>query len=1120
MNATRARTWAAPARRALLMALAVMVGASLAVVPGPSTQRAFAQSPSPSPSGTSGGQPAPTGPAISLLNPSAGYEPGLDPTGEDPPKVSDKYDGVDEAYQVVAAVANTPATPLVEASLRYADQNEIVIGQLQRVASTNVWELAWDVPQGFATGAATLHVGLYEITPQGIVEVAFDDVAVDMRHKGDDIDSAADETAEMTWPQQASPFGFFKPRNGQWRGIVEGKVSVTTPAARAFYSTTPPGAKPAFTQCGTSGTTSFTATPADPASKIVRLVCTLGTSDTPSDVTGVALMAIGGDNAAGLPDSQEAVDAHHVTPYAQSPDQMKLTMPDWARRLPGGCIAMTLLVNDHLDRPVQGANVDLHASGPNDQLSFGAVATGNGQSTPDRGAHETQGATNCTGAAAGQQGLHRRPGMSDGKHRESNTGTTLGRFTFQLFSASPGITDVVAWVDDEEMDGESGQRPADSDALEEGESSAQARLQWFGAAPALSLDPPGATGAPGECVPYLLKVRSDTAAVPQANVDLHVQSEMDGVRFCATEGGASLRAPDAGKHSAIDPAQASDAAATTPTIHAETEADDAGNVLFGLSGPGAGDATITGWMDGEKETDNDLLDGADARVTGIASWADCASAGHASFVSPSAFGATTPGPGTGANVSTKLDADHAVHVVVRSDCPSFAQAVEIQLGSGSTFRTLGTATRIGETDTYEFFWTPVPSDGSHTLRAHVVGAPADEDQRVTVNAQDATGGDPTEEADETVELTKPGNGQAAPFVDRAVEVNGIASSGAEGVDLFYTKASARDTPSGQAWVACGYVDLDGATNAVQPFAGSCALRAPDQPSEVTGVAALSVDCGLAQEGCDAGPDADARGLPTFKKDAGDAHRVFGYEALPFVSLSPAENESRTGECVPFTLSVADDTSQAMPGENVDVHVAGPVDEVAFCTPEGGSPSTSPTQGGHALSHTGQSVHFDPARPDTYHVEGRTDTEGRFVFGVTSDAAGDSQIVAWLDRTEDDVQGADETADDSILHWLVPQGCSVVGTDGADSLRGTAGPDRICGLGGNDTIAGWGSDDVLVGGAGADRLSGGSGNDVLQGGAGRDRLHGNGGRDRCTGGPQRDVLATCERDARVATSRHL
>ena len=85
------------------------------------------------------------------------------------------------------------------------------------------------------------------------------------------------------------------------------------------------------------------------------------------------------------------------------------------------------------------------------------------------------------------------------------------------------------------------------------------------------------------------------------------------------------------------------------------------------------------------------------------------------------------------------------------------------------------------------------------------------------------------------------------------------------------------------------------------------------------------------------------------------------------------------------------------------------------------------------------------------------------------------------------------------------GCTIVGTDGDDTLRGTPGADVICGLGGDDTISGRGGDDVIWGGAGDDTISGGDGDDRLFGEAGADVLAGGADSDELWGGPGVDNL---------------
>ncbi|MGH2691131.1 MAG: calcium-binding protein [Actinomycetota bacterium] len=75
-------------------------------------------------------------------------------------------------------------------------------------------------------------------------------------------------------------------------------------------------------------------------------------------------------------------------------------------------------------------------------------------------------------------------------------------------------------------------------------------------------------------------------------------------------------------------------------------------------------------------------------------------------------------------------------------------------------------------------------------------------------------------------------------------------------------------------------------------------------------------------------------------------------------------------------------------------------------------------------------------------------------------------------------------------------CTVLGTEGADSLFGTDGPDLICPLGGDDHIEAFGGDDIIVTGSGVKDIDGGAGNDEINGGSEADTL---------SGGPGNDVI---------------
>ena len=85
------------------------------------------------------------------------------------------------------------------------------------------------------------------------------------------------------------------------------------------------------------------------------------------------------------------------------------------------------------------------------------------------------------------------------------------------------------------------------------------------------------------------------------------------------------------------------------------------------------------------------------------------------------------------------------------------------------------------------------------------------------------------------------------------------------------------------------------------------------------------------------------------------------------------------------------------------------------------------------------------------------------------------------------------------------GCTVVGTEGDDTLSGTEGDDVICGFGGNDVISGLGGNDVIRGGGGDDTIRGGGGRDTIYGGGGDDILRGGRGGDTIYGGAGRDTI---------------
>ena len=225
-----------------------------------------------------------------------------------------------------------------------------------------------------------------------------------------------------------------------------------------------------------------------------------------------------------------------------------------------------------------------------------------------------------------------------------------------------------------------------------------------------------------------------------------------------------------------------------------------------------------------------------------------AAAPTASFLNPNNDG---PGP----NVSDQLDGtDGLFHFVVRASDPDGGTitSVVIQIEDGDAdalFEPVGTATRVGTTDTWEFKWdtsahlpaTDVDNDAG-TVRAVVTDSGAEiSNVDVAVTFRDSTV--------ETVELTGPVNGATATFASGALTVTGTASAGANSVDLFYSTTAATGTDP--VYTACGTASTTGATT--KTFSGTCSIGTV-APSTVVAIAAR-VGNGANQ--------------------SGDAHRVTG-----------------------------------------------------------------------------------------------------------------------------------------------------------------------------------------------------------------------------------------------------
>ncbi|MDQ4065493.1 MAG: hypothetical protein M3161_05545, partial [Actinomycetota bacterium] len=260
-----------------------------------------------------------------------------------------------------------------------------------------------------------------------------------------------------------------------------------------------PGTEPQWKVCGTElvGTTSNSR-----AGNGVR--CTL-TAEDQLAVTGVA--AVTNDS----PDDYEARfnqsgDAVAVgSAYAQQPTGLAFVTDGLQRveREPSSqrfycSAAQTVVLTDQAGRHIASANVDVHATGPNDQLKYDTFSVLTINQAPDRGAHQEEPAFDCTGqrtaaptAPPGNgnpdtQGEHQRFGAPDRKHIESLAGGTsdIGRFSFRLHATEEGTTDFTVWVDEVD-DG----CLTNDDAFTEGELNVTGAIGWV-RNPSLALPQP------------------------------------------------------------------------------------------------------------------------------------------------------------------------------------------------------------------------------------------------------------------------------------------------------------------------------------------------------------------------------------------------------------------------------------------------------------------------------------------------------------------------------------------------------------------------------------------------------------------------------------------------------
>jgi hypothetical protein len=502
-------------------------------------------------------------PTIALLNPS-GYSATI--------RVND----AGGTFHFVAWVKEVPSNPLVEFEIVPTAGNAITINS-QRVGSSEVWEAHDAFPPGLADGQYTINARLYS----NLDEVAMATQTVTLE-RSDIPPPPGVPTVEISHPDNGGPLGFYTPTGGAANALIDVVTSDTNEQVRALYTTSAIGTAPTWTECGTAAVTGAG-----------RVRCTLGAAISSSQVTAVAVVA----NQAPAPGPANPAfdgsgDAHRVVPYVQVPRSVSISPPSVSKAELAKCLELVARVIDTQSRPMAAVNMDIHASGPNDQLRFGTIANVTGAfQPPDKNHVSSENAVNCgDGSNQNKQGDHNVVNGNDKKHIESTTGTNnQGEFRFALRSDSAGGTFVEAWAD-----------VNNDDLFNSGEASGGSQIGWAQDPPQpqleISLQPTNPSAARGSCQRMEAIAREGGNPIASQNIDVHASGPDASVSFCPVADGSPTRIPDAGDHSS--------GTHTDGTKHIEGETDSFGRFVFGVLSSTEGVTSVTAWMD---LTDDDLF---------------------------------------------------------------------------------------------------------------------------------------------------------------------------------------------------------------------------------------------------------------------------------------------------------------------------------------------------------------------------------------------------------------------------------------------------------------------------------------------------------------------------------
>lgn len=396
----------------------------------------------------------------------------LNPSGDNGNEnISDKSDGSDTAYHLVAWINQVPPDASVE--FRYFDTNEdreVSIGQATQTGIPDTFHLFWDVPPSVPDDQETT---LYAILYSGDTEVDRDTENDFYINSQDPVESTppqdfsdpAYETVEITYPANGGAWGLFTPRDRATAGIINATWSEGTIAIRVAYTVSAPGTEPSWVTCGEEYV--------EDAGDGIR--CSLSSQHKGHQVTGLAAFAASEEDPL-FGFIEDTGDGHRVQAYEQVPGSVTLDQATQDNAAVGSCSRIFLAtVRDQFSIPITNANLDVHARGPVDEIAFDSGASASPNKRPDIG-HGSEAARDCSEdppAAGGTQGDHQDPAL-DTKHIETAAARGTeddGQWTFQLYSPAAGTTDFTVFADVD-----------DDDAFCSSEASASGAVGWGQAA--------------------------------------------------------------------------------------------------------------------------------------------------------------------------------------------------------------------------------------------------------------------------------------------------------------------------------------------------------------------------------------------------------------------------------------------------------------------------------------------------------------------------------------------------------------------------------------------------------------------------------------------------------------